>query len=341
MREDKCIINNYIKFKKMKTKIWSLTTRISHWLLALGFTIAYFTGENEWQMNYHYAFGALAGGILFFRIIYGFIGSKYSRFRDFPMSISQQIEFLKNYFSKNTYVGHNPLASVVMISMMFVGVFTAFTGYLWATETSQFLGFTLTEEMVEESHEIGAKLFLILVFAHLAGILADTIFHRKTGTLASIFTGYKNVETEPENSSMFQKIFSIFWLGIPMFLAYLAFGLPVREGENEREQKDDDEWESLLYPDKNSERRPINITLKMAKNSTVDAASSASSNRNIEPTIAVSGDNYSQPNYQDNQYYATQNQFEDDEQEKNEHKREHHHNNGYHKKRHHDEDNDD
>ena len=128
-----------------------------------------------------------------------------------------------------------------------------------------------------------------------------------------------------------------------MFLAYLAFGLPVREGENERKQKDDDEWESLLYPDKNSERRPINITLKMAKNSTVDAASSASSNRNIEPTIAVSGDNYSQPNYQDNQYYAERNQYEYeyDEHEKNEHKREHHHNNGYHKKRHHDEDNDD
>ena len=78
----------------------------------------------------------------------------------------------------------------------------------------------------------------------------------------------------------------------------------------------------------------------MAKSSTIDATSSASSNRNIEPTIAVSGGNYSQPNYQD-QYYATQNQFEDDEQEKNEYKREHHHNNGYHKKRHHDEDNDD
>lgn len=100
MREDKFIINNYIKFKKMKTKIWSLATRISHWLLALGFSIAYFTGENELQMNYHYAFGALAGGILFFRIIYGLIGSKYSHFKDFPMGISHQINFIKNYFSK-------------------------------------------------------------------------------------------------------------------------------------------------------------------------------------------------------------------------------------------------
>lgn len=194
----------------MKTKIWSLTTRISHWILALSFTIAYFTGENQWQMNYHYAFGALAGGILFFRIIYGLIGPKYSHFKDFPMRISQQMEFLKNYFSKNTYVGHNPLASIVMISMMFVGIFTAITGYFWATETAQFLGFPLTEEMVEKSHEIGAKLFLILVFAHLAGILADTVFHRKTGTLASIFTGYKNVETEPENSNMFRKYFLFF-----------------------------------------------------------------------------------------------------------------------------------
>ena len=181
----------------MKTKTWSLTTRISHWLLAIGFTVAYITGENEWQMNYHYAFGALVGGILFFRILYGIIGPKYSNFEDFPMGISKQIDFIKNYFSKNqTYVGHNPLASLVMFSMMFLGIFTAFTGYLWATESAHFLGFTFTEEMVEEGHEIGANLFLILVFAHLAGIFADTIFHRKTGTLGSIFTGYKNVQAE-------------------------------------------------------------------------------------------------------------------------------------------------
>ena len=123
----------------MKTKTWSLTTRISHWLLAIGFTVAYITGENEWQMNYHYAFGALVGGILFFRILYGIIGPKYSNFEDFPMGISKQIDFIKNYFSKNqTYVGHNPLASLVMFSMMFLGIFTAFTGYLWATESAHF-----------------------------------------------------------------------------------------------------------------------------------------------------------------------------------------------------------
>ena len=85
----------------MKTKIWSLTTRISHWLLALGFTIAYITGEKEWQMNYHYAFGALVGGLTFFRLLYGVFGPKYSNFKDFPMGISHQIDFIKNYFSKS------------------------------------------------------------------------------------------------------------------------------------------------------------------------------------------------------------------------------------------------
>lgn len=310
----------------MKTKIWSLTTRISHWLLAIGFTIAFITGENEWQMNYHYGFGALVGGILFFRIIYGLVGPKYSHFIDFPMGISNQINFIKNYFSKNTYVGHNPLASIVMFSMMFVGIFTAITGYLWATETAQFLGFTLTEEMVEESHEIGAKLFLMLVFAHLAGIFADTIFHRKTGTLGSIFTGYKNVETEAGNTNAFHKIFSIFWLGIPMILAYLAFGLPVREGENERENEEE-EWESLLYPDKNSEKKPMNLTVKLAKNNTsVDGTSSASSNGQTEQVNAISESNYSQNNVQNNQYYAKNNKFknEDFEHEKHEHRKNHH-----------------
>lgn len=327
----------------MKTKIWSITTRISHWLLAISFAIAFITGENEWKMNYHYAFGAIVGGILFFRIIYGLIGPKYSHFKDFPMGISNQIQFIKNYFSNNTYVGHNPLASLVMFTMMFVGIFTAITGYFWATETAQFLGITLTEEMVEESHEIGAKLFLILVFAHLAGIFADTIFHRKMGTLGSIFTGYKNVQTEAGNTNAFHKIFSIFWLGVPVILAYLAFGLPVREGENERENEEEEEWESLLYPERDSERKPMNLTLKMNKNnSNVDGTSSASSNRQTEQTNAISGNNYPQNGVQDYQYYAESNEYQDEyyEHEKHEHRKKHHEHEEHHNNHYYDEDDD-
>ncbi|UOE40056.1 cytochrome b/b6 domain-containing protein [Chryseobacterium suipulveris] len=274
----------------MKTKVWSLATRISHWLLALGFTIAYTTGENEWQMNLHYAFGALVGGILLMRIIYGFIGPKYSNFRDFPMGISSQISFIKNYFSKNTYVGHNPMASLVMFSMMIVGILTALTGYFWANETSQFLGFTLTEDFVEESHEILAKLFLILVFSHLAGIFFDTIFHGKMGTLKSIFSGYKNVQAEEIKPNIFQNIFSIFWIGIPLVLFYLAFGLPVREGGNENESEED-EWETLLYPNGNSKKEWLSFNLKSTKNnsgnSSIDGLSNASNRRKIQQNAVL------------------------------------------------------
>ena len=324
----------------MKTKTWSLTTRISHWLLAIGFTVAYITGENEWQMNYHYAFGALVGGILFFRILYGIIGPKYSNFKDFPMGISQQIDFIKNYFSKNhTYVGHNPLASLVMFSMMFLGIFTAFTGYLWATESAHFLGFTFTEEMVEESHEIGAKLFLILVFAHLAGIFADTIFHRKTGTLGSIFTGYKNVQAEAAKTNAFHKIFSIVWLGVPMILFYLAFGLPVNERGNERENEEEDEWESLLYPDKNSEKSPMNLLVKLTKNrSNVDGTSSASSSRQTDTNNTVNTETNSVQSYAQNSPYYTENNNDEHEYYEHEEHSKHHHE----KREHHDyEDGDD
>jgi cytochrome b len=216
----------------MKTKIWSLMTRISHWLLAMGFTIAYITGENEWNMNYHFAFGALVGGLLLFRIIYGLIGPKYSNFKDFPMGISKQINFLKNYFKENTYVGHNPIASLVMFLMMIIGIFTALSGYFLVTETSSFLGFTLTEDFVKEGHEVLANVFLILVLSHLAGIFSDAVLHRKMGTFGSIFTGYKNVQTEATQPNSFQKVFSVIWLAAPLLLFYLAFGLPSKEGEN-------------------------------------------------------------------------------------------------------------
>jgi cytochrome b len=321
----------------MKTKIWSFTTRISHWLLALGFTVAYITGEKEWQMNYHYAFGALVGGITFFRLLYGIVGPKYSNLKDFPMGISHQIDFIKNYFFKNSYVGHNPLASVVMLTMMLAGVFTAITGYFWATETAQFLGFTLTEEGVEESHEFGAKLFLILVFAHLAGIFADTIFHRKTGTLASIFTGYKNVQAESGNTNAFHKVFSLLWLGGSFFLAYLAFGLPANERGNEREHEEEDEWESLLYPDGNSEKKPINITLRRSKSANVDGTSGASNNRQQDIATYKNTDSYTYKNtIETPPYYANNSSYENeyDEHYKHEHKRKHHHHDNDHEREH-------
>ena len=64
--------------------IWDLPTRLFHWLLAAAITAAYFTGENggNWLV-WHGRLGLFIVGLIIFRIIWGFGGSTYARFRTF------------------------------------------------------------------------------------------------------------------------------------------------------------------------------------------------------------------------------------------------------------------
>ncbi len=206
----------------MKTKVWTVSIRIFHWLLAIGFTCAYILSYFDDYENLHYAFGLFVGVLILFRIIYGFVGNKYANFKDFPIRIKNQITFIKNYLKKDkAYIGHNPAASIVMIGIFIVGLFCSISGYmLYSVENPSLINISLSEDFLEETHEILANLFLGLVIIHLIGIFTDLLFHSKTKTLQSIFTGYKSLEAENSKQNVFQTIFSVLWFIVP-FLAFM------------------------------------------------------------------------------------------------------------------------
>lgn len=177
-----------------KKMIWAWPTRAFHWLLAIGFFIAFITGEYDNIRNIHAAFGLMAGGAVLFRIFYGFTGPVYSRFSDFPMGLNQMKLFFGNLFkAPQTYTGHNPPASIIMLAIMIVGVVTAASGYLTYNQPAWI---SVDFHAVEEFHEVIAKVFLFLVLAHLAGVIIDFLQHGKQSALFSIFNGLK-VTNEP------------------------------------------------------------------------------------------------------------------------------------------------
>ncbi len=231
----------------MKTLIWTLPTRIFHWLLALGFTTTYILGDFEEIINFHFAFGAFVSVLILFRLLFGLIGPKYSNFRDFPIGINHQKTFIKNYFSKDLYVGHNPVAALVMLTILLIGLLCGISGFLLTVDGNNILNMIGNTELLKDMHEVLANVFLGLVIMHLLGVLSDAVFHWKTGTLTSIFDGYKNVEAENAKLNIFQKAFSFLWFVIPFIFFYLAFGLqPINSKENneyknERLRYDDDD----------------------------------------------------------------------------------------------------
>lgn len=211
-----------------------MPTRIFHWLLAIGFTVVYILGDFDNLRKLHFAFGAFVGVLLFFRILYGLFGPKYSKFKDFPIGWNSQREFINSFFSKTkSYAGHNPGASLIMLSIFIVGIICSISGYyLYAAENNvQNIG--ISEDFLEDLHEITANIFLILVGFHLLGILLETLLHKKTGTLKSIFTGYKNIESKDTKLNGFHNVFTLFWFIIPFYVSYLAYQLPISSKEKE------------------------------------------------------------------------------------------------------------
>ena len=61
--------------------VWDLPTRIFHWSLVFFFSVSYLSGD-EFEELHSYS-GYIIIGLLLFRVIWGFIGSRHARFSDF------------------------------------------------------------------------------------------------------------------------------------------------------------------------------------------------------------------------------------------------------------------
>ncbi len=235
----------------MRTKVWTISIRIFHWLLAIGFAAAYILSDFHEYENLHYAFGLLVGALVLFRLIYGIIGPRYARFGDFPIAIRHQIEFVTNFFKKGkTYVGHNPAASLVMLGIFFVGLACSISGYLlYSTENPSLVNVALSEDLLEEAHEVLGNLFLVLVIFHLLGLLADRLFHSEAKTLGSIVTGYKAVEAEDTRQNVPLAVFSVVWFAAALMAFVYGNGLATEsqgagqseEAHQEREHDEEDD----------------------------------------------------------------------------------------------------
>ena len=212
----------------MKTYIWSLPTRLFHWLLVIGMVAAYILSEEEELLNFHSAIGYMVGILIIFRIIWGFVGPKYSRFSDFPIGIQSLKTFAADMkHSKSQSPGHNPAASVVMLGIILFTLLIVVSGTLLLASEGQcfFSGMSigLSSDSLKEVHEIAVYIVIGLVVVHLLGNLVDFIFNRKVGTLGSIFTGYKNIEGESIQLTSLQKIIAA--VGIISALAILPYSV--------------------------------------------------------------------------------------------------------------------
>jgi cytochrome b len=193
-----------------KIAVWDLPTRIFHWTLAASFTGAFLTAESERWRDLHVMLGYTLLGLIAFRLIWGFIGSRYARFSSFTAGPSRLAAYAKSLLSGQPqhHVGHNPAGALAIFLLLSLGLVVGLSG--WASFNE------IGGDWLEELHEGAANAMLAVVVIHLLGVVVSSLLHRENLVVAMI-TGNKAGRAE-EGIKARHRL-----LGIVLLLAVLGF----------------------------------------------------------------------------------------------------------------------
>jgi len=114
------------------SKVWDLPTRLFHWSLLVALLYSCVSVEIFEDMQQHFYAGYCVLTLLLFRLAWGIIGSRYSRFRSLIFSPTEIIGYARHLAVKDhKYRGHNPLGGLsamaillVLISQVTAGLFS-------------------------------------------------------------------------------------------------------------------------------------------------------------------------------------------------------------------------
>ncbi len=181
-------------------RVWDPLVRVFHWGLVAAFATAWLTAD-EVQPVHEFA-GYTVAGLVAFRLIWGFAGSRYARFAQFVKGPGATFAYLGSMLrgGERRYLGHNPAGAAMIVALLLTISGTAFTGWLmaeperlsmvpalpqivapaWADDDGDEYGEGReVEGPLKDVHETLANLMLLLVAAHVGGVVLASIRHRE------------------------------------------------------------------------------------------------------------------------------------------------------------------
>ncbi|HEX5337690.1 MAG TPA: cytochrome b/b6 domain-containing protein [Gallionella sp.] len=190
--------------------VWDIPTRVFHWLLVVSFAGAFWSGDSERYRDIHVVLGFTLLGLIAFRLVWGFVGTRYAQFRSFLFSPAETARYLASLVKGNPvhYVGHNPAGSLAVFALLALGIASGATGYMLFQD--------IGGEAVEELHEVVSYAMLAVVGLHVAGVLVSSVMHREN-LVRSMITGFKSAEPSEGINRAYA------WLGAILLALVVAF----------------------------------------------------------------------------------------------------------------------
>ena len=164
-------------------RVWDLPTRVFHWVLAaslVGSVVTAQVGGNA--MVWHFRLGYLALGLLAFRLVWGLVGGRWSRFSCFAYGPGALLRYLRGRPrpGERFEVGHSPLGALSVFALLGVLALQVGTGLFADDEIAnvgplnRYISGETAGLLTGWHKDWGAPVLIALVVLHVAAIA----FHR-------------------------------------------------------------------------------------------------------------------------------------------------------------------
>jgi cytochrome b len=172
-----------------KILVWDLPVRLFHWTLAAAFIGAYVLSESERWRLVHVTLGYTVLALVLFRVVWGFLGTRYARFASFAYGPGAALRYITDVARRRPahFIGHNPAGSWAVYLMLALAVGTGVTGWLQYND--------IGGELFEEIHEVLGNAWLVVVLIHVAGVIASSLAHREN-LARTMVTGMKEARAD-------------------------------------------------------------------------------------------------------------------------------------------------
>ncbi len=180
-------------------RVWDAPTRLFHWAIVALIAFSYVSIQKDW-LQLHLWSGYTILALLLFRLVWGFVGSETSRFRQFLRSPIEGLRHLASFGgprAPDTEIGHNAAGGWMVLAMLAVLLFQTGTGLFAGDDTGPIgpLSHYLTRatgEWVAGIHALSFYVVLGLVVLHIVAIVAYAVVKRHDLVRAMV-TGKKRL----------------------------------------------------------------------------------------------------------------------------------------------------
>lgn len=163
-----------------QVRVWDLPTRTFHWVLAacvIGSIVSAKIGGNA--MVWHFRLGYVVFTLLAFRVLWGLVGGRWSRFASFIYAPATTLRYLRGQSRADEHheVGHNPLGAFSVFGLLAILAAQIGTGLFADDEISntgpliKFVSGATSSLLTSWHKTYGQWLIITLVLLHIAAIV--------------------------------------------------------------------------------------------------------------------------------------------------------------------------